>query len=482
MTYGIQKRISFRVLDRNDLDKIHWGSMHVLEKVGVQVNSRSCRNLLTENGCDVDERSRTAHIPSHLVQEALRKKKSAMILAARNPKYDVRLDLAHSFMTASGNGAIAVDFETGERRASTKEDVAKSARICDAMKNIHVHWPMVSSTDKHPATIHLHDLEACLNNTEKHVMYETGVTVEDAKNLIAMGYAAAGGEKAFRHRPITSALQCTIAPLTHDAGVMDAGLEFARAGVPVVYFCMPQLGATGPASLAGSITLGNAEVLSALVITQLAVPRAAIVYGLGIAQLDMRTTIRAGGSPEHALCSAMATELAHHYRMPACVGVSSTANAPGDQACVETFTGVSAPLLAGADLMCGIGLLEDGSCLHLEEIVIEDEIVEIVARMCRGEIVNEDTLALEVIENVGIGRNYLAQKHTLQHVRSDHFLPGLIDRRSFDAWLADGGKSMVDRARERVRWILANHRVPPLDGAIKKEMDRIIEGAVRKSP
>jgi len=481
LSFGIRRRISFRVLDRPSLDRIHWGTLHILERVGVRVFSSACKDLLMRNGCETDGRGDIVRIPSHLVTEALGKTGKTITLAARNPRYDARLDMERSYICPSGNGAIAVDFRTGQRRPSTRLDVEESSKICDAMENIHVHWPMVTSTDKLPASSHLHDLDASLNNTEKHVMYETGVTVPDARNLIAIGYAAAGGEKEFRQRPITSALQCTIAPLQHDAGVMDAGIEFAKAGVPLVYFCMPQPGATGPATLAGSMVVGNAEVLSALVMTQLAVPGAPVIYGLGIAPLDMRTTIRAGGSPEHALCSAMAAELAHHYGLPACVGVSSTANAPGDQACVETFTGISAPLMAGADLLCGIGQLEDGTCLHLDEIPVEDEIVGVIARLCEGEMVTEDTLALDVIEKVGVGKDYLAQRHTLEHVRKDHFAPKLMDRQAYDAWCAAGRKSMLKKARERVEWILSSYHVPPLDSTVQKSIDQIIEGCERAS-
>lgn len=481
MGYGITRGIKYQILGREDLEKIHWATLHILEKVGVQVNSERYRKLLRDNGCITDERSKIARIPSHLVDEALAKKKTAITLAARNPKYDAPQDLRHSYMTASGNGALAVDFDTGVRRPSTKEDVATSSRIIDALTNVHIHWPMVTSTDQDPAVAHLHDLEASLNNTEKHVMFETGVTMSDAKYLSKMSYIAGGGEKEFRRRPITSALQCTFAPLQHDAGVTEAGIEFARNGLPLVWFCMPQLGATGPATIAGSIAVGNAEVLSALVMTQLAVPGAAVIYGLGIAPLDMRTLIRAGGSPEHAICSAIATELAHHYGMPSCVGISSTAQAPGEQACVETFTGVVGPLMAGADSMCGIGLLEDGTCLHLEEIVLEDEIVAAVARLCRGEIVNDETLALDEIEKVGIGRNFLAQRHTLQHMRSDFFVPNLIDRRSFDAWSDSGSKTMVDRARDKVKWILENHHVPPLESGVRKTLSDTIREAQKRT-
>jgi trimethylamine--corrinoid protein Co-methyltransferase len=477
MSFGIKRGVRFDILSESDLERIHWGTLHVLEKTGVQVNSPTCRKLLKDNGCEVDEKTRIAKIPSHLVEEALAKKKASITLAGRNPKYDAKLDLNHSYMTANGNGAVTVDFETGKRRPSTKQDVASSSRIIDALPNIHIHWPMVSSTDQHPSVVHLHDFDASLSNTEKHVMYETGVTLSDAKTLTEMGYVAAGGEKEFRRRPLSSCLQCTYAPLQHDAGVMDASLFFADAGVPLVFFGMPQPGATGPATLVGSLIVGNAEVLSALTMTQLHAPGSAVIYGMGNAPLDMRTTIRAGGSPEHAISSAIATELAHYYGMPSCVGVSATAKEPGDQAVMEYYTGCVGPLLAGADLMCGVGLLEDSSCLFYEQIVIDDEIVGSIARLIRGEWADDDTMALDIIEKVGPGKNFLAQRHTINHMKSEFFMPSLVDRRSFDAWSQSGSMSMRDRAREKVKDILANYKVPPLEADVQKKIDAIIEKA-----
>ena len=477
MAFGISRGVRFQILGEDDLDKIHWGTLHILEKVGVEVNSVECRKLLKDNGCETDEKTRICKIPSHLVEEALDKKKASITLAGRNPKFDARLDMNHSYMTANGNGAVAVDFETGKRRPSTKEDLIKSSRIIDYLQNVHIHWPMVSSTDQPASVVHLHDLDASLNNTEKHVMYETGVTLSDAKYLTEMGYIAAGGEKEYRRRPITSCLQCTYAPLQHDAGVMDASLYFAKAGVPLVFFGMPQPGATGPATLVGSLVVGNAEVLSALTMTQLHAPGSAVIYGMGNAPLDMRTTIRAGGSPEHAISSAMATELAHYYGMPSCVGVSATAKQPGDQAVLEYYTGCTGPLLAGADLMCGVGLLEDSSCLYLEQIVIDDEIIGAIARLIRGQWADDDTLALDVIEKVGPGKDYLAQRHTMNHLKTEIFMPNLIDRRSYDAWSQAGSKTLVDAARDKTRWILANHKVPALDGEVERKLQGVIEKA-----
>ncbi len=477
MTYGIQRGIRFSILTEADLQRIHWGTLHILATVGIQVDSEASRKLLKANGADVDDRTRIVKFPSHLVEEALAKKSTSITLAGRDPRYDAKLDGNHSYITANGNGAVTIDFESGKRRPSTKKDVEDTSRIIDYLPNVHIHWPMVSSMDQHPSTVHLHDLDASVNHTQKHVMYETGVTLKDAKALTEMGYIAAGGEKEFRRRPLTSCLQCTFAPLQLDAGVMDASLHFAEAGVPLVFFGMPQPGATGPATLVGSLVVGNAEVLAALTIVQLHAPGAAVIYGMGNAPLDMKTTVRSGGSPEHALSSAMATELAHWYKMPSCVGVSATAKVPGDQAVFEYYTGLMGPLLAGADLLCGIGLLEDSATLYYEQIVVDDEIASAIARLIRGEWANDDTLALDVIEKVGPGKNFLAQRHTMAHLRTEHFMPTLVDRRAFDSWAADGSKSLVDRAREKTRWILANHQVPPLAPDVQKSLHAVIDRA-----
>ena len=483
MSYGIQRGIRFEVLSDADLERIHSGTLQILQRVGIQVDSEESRRLLKASGADVDDRTRIVKFPAALVEEALAKKSASITLAARDPKFDAKLDGKHSYVTANGNGAVTVDFETGKRRPSTKKDVEDTSRLIDYLPNVHVHWPMVSSMDQHPSTVHLHDLDASLNHTMKHVMYETGVTVKDARALTEMGYLAAGGEAEFRRRPLTSCLQCTFAPLQLDAGVMDASLHFAEAGVPLVFFGMPQPGATGPATLVGSLVVGNAEVLAALTIVQLHAPGAAVIYGMGNAPLDMKTAVRSGGSPEHALSSAMATELAHWYKMPSCVGVSATAKAPGDQAVFEYYTGLVGPLLAGADLMCGIGLLEDSATLHYEQIVVDDEIVAAIARLVRGEWANDDTLALDVSEKVGPGRNFLAQRHTMAHLKTEHFMPSLIDRRAFDSWAAEGSRTLVDRARDKTRWILANHRVPALDPEIEKGLQAVIaRSRIRNEP
>ncbi|MBS7636539.1 trimethylamine methyltransferase family protein, partial [Candidatus Bathyarchaeota archaeon] len=314
------QRINFSVLSKEDLEKIHKATLEVLETTGFKINSQKCLKILEEGGCKVDYKSQTAFIPSHLVEEALRKNRKNITLCARNPKYDAILDQNHVYITTDGNGTQTLEMETGERRASTKEDIAKSAIIADAVDVVDIYWPMVSAQD-YPAHVrHLHDLEASLENTEKHVTFETTMSPKEARYQIEIAAAILGDEEELRKRPIISSLHCTSAPLQMDGNSMEAALEFSKADVPVMFFGMPQPGATGPVTLAGSLVVNNAEVFGCLVITQLTCPGAPVIYGAGIAAFDMRTLKRAGGGPEHGLTGAAAAELARYYGMPSIVG------------------------------------------------------------------------------------------------------------------------------------------------------------------
>ena len=475
------QRINFSVLSKEDLEAIHQTTLDVLETTGFKINSQKCLKILEKAGCEVDYKSQVTLIPSHLVKEALRKNRKSIRLCARNPKYDVNLDQRHVYITTDGNGTQTIDLETGERRTSTKEDIAKSAIISDAVDAVDIYWPMVSAQD-YPAHIrHLHDLEASLANTEKHITFETTMSPEEARYQIEMAAAVVGSEKELRKRPIISSLHCTSAPLQMDGNCMEAALEFAKAGVPVMLFGMPQLGATGPVTLAGSIVVNNAEVLSCLVITQREHPGAPVIYGAGIAAFDMKALKRAGGGPEHGLAGAAAGELARYYGMPSIVGgFVSTAKTPGAQACYEKFTSGFLPVFSGCSMIAGIGLLDDCTTLALEEILIDAEIVKIVFRIARGIEVSDNTLALNLIRKVGAGGSFLAERHTLEYLRKEHFIPELTDRRSYEAWLKDGAKDVTKRAKEKVKAILQTHQPQPLEKDAQVEIQSILEQAKRE--
>jgi trimethylamine--corrinoid protein Co-methyltransferase len=192
----------------------------------------------------------------------------------------------------------------------------------------------------------------------------------------------------------------------------------------------------------------------------------------------MRTLKRAGGGPEHGLTGAAAGELARYYDMPSIVGgFVSTAKMPGAQACYEKFASGLPQVLSGCSMIAGIGLLDDCTTLAFEEILIDAEIVKIVYRIAQGIEVNDNTLALDIIRKVGPGGHFLAERHTLENLRREHFIPELTDRRSFETWLKDGAKDIVKIAKEKVKLILQKHKVQPLEREVQKEIKNIIEKA-----
>jgi trimethylamine--corrinoid protein Co-methyltransferase len=476
-----RQKVRIRVFSLSELEAVHWATLDVLERTGVKVYSEKCLKILEKAGCRVDYKKQCALIPSEIVEEALRRKKRAFRLCARNPKYDLKLDGKHVYITTDGNGVNTLDFENGERRASTKDDIAKSATVADALDSVGIYWPMVTSLDMPASIRHLHDLEASLANTEKHVQLETMVKPEIARYTIEIAAAVSGDAEKLRERPIISSMHCTISPLQHEGGSIEAALEFAKAGIPVSFYGMPQAGATSPVTLAGAVVINNAEVLSGLVIAQLVHPGTPVMYGTGGAGFDMKAGTWTGGSPERALISAAAGELAKYYNMPSLVGgFVTSAKTPGAQACYEKLISGIPQVLSGCDMIAGIGLLDNCTTLSFEQLLIDEEIVNMTFRLAQGIEVKEHTIALDLIQKIGAGGSFLAERHTLEYLRKEHFIPELTDRRSYEAWLKDGAKDVTKRAKEKVKIILQKHQPQPLEKDAQAEIQSIIEQAKRE--
>jgi trimethylamine--corrinoid protein Co-methyltransferase len=471
-------KVEFRMFQKGDLDSLHWGTLDVLENSGIKVFSKECLKLLDDAGCAVDYKSSSAKIPGNLAEEAIRKAKKNITLCARNPKYDVVLDGRRVYCTTDGNGTSVMDFETGKRRMSTSKDLETVGKVANALDSAHIFWPCVSCQDVPDYIRHVVDLKVALSSIEKHVQVETTSHKREAQWLVKLGAALAGDEKALRRRPIFSSMHCPFSPLQLDGGSTEGALEIARAGVPISFYGMPQAGATGPVTLAGSIIVNNAEVLAGLTMAQLAAPGSPFMYGTGGAAFDMRTMTWAGGGPERALISAGAGELAHHYGFAIlCGGIVTSAKLPGPQACYEKMSSGMPQFYAGCDMIAGLGLLDDVTMLSYEQMVIDDEMAKIMARLARGVTVDDEHIALDLIKKVGPGGSYLAERHTMQWLYKEHFITDITDRRTGDKWEAEGKKSVVERAREKAAKIMKEHEVAPVPSDVAGEFEAIVKEA-----
>jgi trimethylamine--corrinoid protein Co-methyltransferase len=471
-------KVEFHMFQRSDLDSLHWGTLDVLENSGIKVFSKECLKLLDGAGSTVNYKDSSAKIPGNLVEEAIKKAKKNITLCARNPKNDVVLDGRRIYCTTDGNGTSVMDFETGKRRASTSQDMAMVGKVANALDSAHIFWPCISCQDVPDYIRHVVDLKVALSSIEKHVQVETTSHKREARWLVQLGAALAGDEKALRRRPIFSSMHCPFSPLQLDGGSTEGALEIARAGVPISFYGMPQAGATGPVTLAGSIIVNNAEVLAGLTMAQLTAPGSPFMYGTGGAAFDMKTMTWAGGGPERALISAGAGELAHHYGFAIlCGGIVTSAKLPGPQACYEKMSSGMPQFYAGCDMIAGLGLLDDVTMLSYEQMVIDNEMAKIMARLAQGVTVDDDHLAVDLIKKVGPGGSYLAERHTMQWLSKEHFLTDITDRRTGDKWEADGRKSVVERAHEKAAKIMKEHQVAPVPPEVADEFESIVTQA-----
>jgi trimethylamine--corrinoid protein Co-methyltransferase len=464
--------------DHELMSQVDARSLELIEKTGIRFYSTRAQEILAGAGATVD--GDTVRIPGHVVESALKKAPSSFTLAARDPGFDLAIDGQQTYYSQDGCAAHTLDFETGARRGSRKQDIANMARISDYLDAVDIITPTVSAQDVPPAGIVAHELEACYLNTGKHVITESVTDAREARAQIEIAAAIAGGKQALRERPILSNFVCTISPLTQDHGGIEAALEFAAAGVPVGMYPMATTGVTGPVTLVGDLTVVNAEVISALALLQLASPGAKVFYSGGPAAIDLRTGAYTAASPEALWLRFMVARMASFYGLPSIVGAGATsAKLPGAQAAWENTISYLLPSLAGASVLFGVGLLDGSNMLTYEQIVLDAEVAAVVKRLVAPVAHDESAYALDLIKTLGPAGVYMDQMHTVKHMRDAISRPLVSDRDSYDEWQRKGSRNRVEVARELVRQILDSHQPAELSDSVRQDVAEIVDAYSR---
>jgi len=471
-------KLSLNILSEAEVRQIHTATLEVIESVGVRFPSQKALDILEAHGAQVNRQSMVARIPGQTVESYLAKAPPTYTLAALDPALNLPLDGNHSYLGTDGCGVEILDAFNGERRRTTKQDLLDVARVADYLEGIAFHWVPISAQDCPPHSRSLHELEAVWQVSRKHVQTETIVNEPEMRAAIEMAAALVGGRKALKERPVLSIMQCTISPLAHDGGSLEAGLVAAEAGLPVGFMTMASCGSTGPVTLAGNLVVGNAEVLSALVLMQMAHPGCPVYYAAAQTATDMRTGAYTGGGPEDYLFGAATNVLADYYRVPLSMGAFATgAKVPDWQAGVDNSLSAFMAVSTLSDMLLGAGLLHGSRILSYEMLVMDTEIWSLMHAMFQGIEVNQETLALDAIRAVGPTGSFLSQRHTRQHMR-ERWTPALMDRRPYEAWEAqpDGSRQW---ARQKAQQILKEHHPEPLEPRLQAELRKIIEGVER---
>jgi trimethylamine:corrinoid methyltransferase-like protein len=466
-------KLGLDILSPEEIRRIHTASLDVIEATGIRFPSKRAQDIWEAHGAKVDRKSSIVKVPGHIIEEALKLAPPRYNLAARNPEQDLSLDGNHVYLGTDGCGVEVLDIHSGKRRMSGWQDVADIARIGDALEEIAFHWVAVSAQDYPAKTRGLHELRAIWENSTKHAQTESIYNAWEAKAAVEMAAAIVGGKEALRKRPVLSIMQCTAPPLGQDGGSVDAALIGAEAGLPVGFMTMAACLTTGPATMAGTLVVGNAEVISATALIQLEYPGAPVFYAAAQTASDLRTGAYTGGGPEDFLFGAAQNKLADFYNIPLSMGSFATgAKEPNWHAGVENSLSTFMASVVMSDMLLGVGLLHGSRIWSYAQMLMDCEIFSIIHKIMQGIVVNDETLALDVIKNVGPGGNFLSQKHTLKHMR-EIFLPQYMDRRPYNEWEQKGDDGR-DWALEKAKKILNSYQPESLDLAISKELKKII--------
>jgi len=464
-----------RILDDRQLEALQSATLEILQEAGVHCPSETCLKIYAEHGAQVDFDRQIVKLPSSLVREALSHAPRFYTLGARSACHDLKLDGRSLYCATDGCGIEVIDFATRQRRISNKQDVATMARLADALPSIGFYWPIVSAQD-FPKTAPLHELEASYNNTLKHVQSETIMGAKLAGYAVEMARVLAGDDETLRLRPPLSLLVCCIAPLAQDRDGMESALTLAAAGLPVGFMSMANTGSTAPATLAGTVAAADAEIVSALVLIQLAHPGAPVFHSLMPGLMHPRTGAYLATAWEGTLLYPVGVELAHAWGVPTLAGVFATdAPVPGWQSAGDAASSLLLCALAGAETGSGLGLLESCTLLYPEEILLDSDIYYRIRIEAAGLDTSPEALALDVIKEVGPRGQFLRHRHTREHMR----------RRVFSDLTSqpkpnDGFRDPLEVAREKVDRLLAEHHPEPLPESQQAELHRILQAADRE--
>jgi trimethylamine--corrinoid protein Co-methyltransferase len=450
---------SNHVFPESKVKEIHEASVYLMEKVGVKVHNPRARQIFADHGAEVDQDEAIVKIPRSMLEDAVAAAPSRVILCGREEKNDLVLEGTNTYLGTGGTVLYTLDLDTGERRPTEVRDVAGYARMSDALENVAFFVINCYPQDVPTEDVDINRFYHALANTSKHVM--GGIyTMDGLKNVIKMSEEIAGGKSSLLERPFVSFITLIMSPLVMEVTYTDFLIEIVRYGLPVATPAEPLAGATAPVTLAGTVTVNNVESLAGVVLAQLIRKGHPTIYGSTSSIMDMVTGTYMAGAIESALINAGLAQMAQFYQVPYySTGGMSDSKIPDCQAGYESAATMMIVALAGANYIHdAFGLLEFCTTLSYEKMVIDNEIAGIALRAVRGIEVTPETIAKDIISEVGPGGNFLAHRHTARHVRREFFFPKVANRQGRKDWEASGSTDAAARAREMAQMILREHR------------------------
>lgn len=469
--------VQFKVFSQSQIEEIVSTSYEILYRVGTVVEDSEILKLLADAGCVV--KNKRAFIPQHLINECLSTTPKKVSMSDRNGKLAMVLEKDKIYFGTGSDCVFLLDSYTGERRKWLEKDIEDAARISDYLSNIDFHMSFGLTSDVPIMTYDRYQFLAMVKNTSKPLILTTvdGKGLEDIYNMCCI---LTDSEDNFRLKPFIALYSEPITPLTHAKEALSKLKFAAKKGIPNVYTPAPNAGATSPVTFAGTIALGAAEYLAGIVFSQLIAKGAPMISGGVHFAMDMTTGVASYGSTEFNLLHAAMTEICKYFGLPvfSTCGCSSSKLFDG-QAALEAMFGTISAALSGANIIHDIGYLEDGLCGSYEQLVLTNELIGMVKRYISSVKVDKNTLALDIIEKIGPGGNFLMEDHTFANFKNEMFMPKLIDRSVYANWKTNGSKSLEARVNEKVKEILKEHRPEPIPSGKLSKIEEYMKKNVK---
>ena len=467
-----------RYLSFEEIDLVHNAALEILAQVGMRLPSKEALELLEGAGCWV-ENNGIVRIPPDLVTKAvhLSPKRDEVVLYGLDPVYDINFKTHKPYLACMTMATSVLDPFTGKKRPATVSDLEDLVYLADRIEKITINGGLVTPQDVPGEINDWFTWAVCLKNTTKHI---TGGVLgrRGVKDAVAMATAAAGGERAFRARPHISGWVLTMPPLSMENQSLEALIELARQGVPIMLSSGPITGMSSSVTLAGTLVQAHAEILGALTVAQLAAPGATVIYTSFARGMDMKTSQVTMASPEFAILKAAMAQLGAHIdlpvRMPAMLRDAKILDA---QAGFETGL-VGALTSVVADIMDGMQLDMD-QLVDFADLYFCSECMGALERLARPLNVDRESMALDIIAEVGPGGNYIGHRHTFENFRNELWAAEIFERGHWEGWNKDGSRDIRAVCLERTLDMLSHDRKPILSREVEDVIDSIVDAARR---
>ena len=465
----------FTLLSESQIQDLHLAALEILRRTGIRFHHQGAMDTLRETGAFVSD-GNLVKFPAALVEEAIASAPGRIIMCDRDGEPAVFLEGTKVYFGTGSDCLNLLDPETGEHRRFTRSDIVDSYRLCDALPNLHFVMSNGIPADVDPDLTYDLQMALMLEYTTKPLVFVTDDRAS-CQRAIDMAASVAGGHGALVEQQHILLYSEPSSPLQQSETAVDKLLLMAEHRLPIVHSPAPLMGGTGPITMASGLAMALAEIQSSLVVHQLGNPGAPFVVGCGLHHMDMKAAQICYGSPEFQLTKAAIAQIGRWYGLPTWGYAGCTdAKVLDEQAAVEAMLSVLMAKLSGANLIHDVGYVESGLTISFEMIVLTDELVALADNLMKGIEINDETLMLDEIHEVGPGGHFMNTDQTLKRFR-DFWYPSLLDRGRREQWVEAGGTTLGQRLNARVKEILKEHQPRPLDADRKRQLQEILAQA-----